>query len=195
MLRCPTRPPQSAERRGAPACPRPWVGRNPLADSCLRRLACAQHHSIAARRDATHNSRVISNGFDAFGCGDVSNVSAAIPGSDLETPAAPAAYSGRHRGRSVACRTGLWLAARFRHALTLARQHRPGWTEGDVGWALCALNPVASRLAPKLLGGEVGALPHRLELRPHHGRMHFGGVQRLRGEAAIGAGDDVLAPD
>ena len=146
MLRCPTSPPQSAERRGAPACPRRWVGREPRADSCLRRLACAQHHSIAARRDATHHSRVISNGFDAFGCGDVSNVSAAIPGSDLETPAAPAAYSGRHRGRSVACRTGLWLAARFRHALTLAcRIGRDGQRATSMG----ASRPKPSRRPPR----------------------------------------------
>src|SRR5262249_47146629 len=50
-------------------------------------------------------------------------------------------------------------------------------------------------IAPKLLRGEVGALAHRLELLPDDGRVHLGGVHRLRGEAAIGAGDDVLAPD
>src|SRR5580700_8997076 len=50
-------------------------------------------------------------------------------------------------------------------------------------------------LAPQLLGGEVGALPHRLELLPDDGAVHLGVVQGLRGEAAIGASDDVLAAD
>src|SRR3981081_304326 len=47
---------------------------------------------------------------------------------------------------------------------------------------------------PQLLAGDLRALDPRLELRPHDARVHL-----LRagegGEAAIGAGDDVLAPD
>src|SRR4051794_5345347 len=50
------------------------------------------------------------------------------------------------------------------------------------------------KLAPELPGGEVGTLPHRLELLPHHRVMHFGAIERLGREAAIGGGDHVLAP-
>src|SRR5437764_7215994 len=55
--------------------------------------------------------------------------------------------------------------------------HGPGWL----------------MLAPELLGREVGALAQRLELLPDHGVVHLGAIERLRREAAIGGGDDVLA--
>src|SRR6476646_4674429 len=50
------------------------------------------------------------------------------------------------------------------------------------------------KLAPELPGGEIGTLPHRLELLPYHRVMHFGAIERLGREAAIRGGDHVLAP-
>src|SRR5262245_46670319 len=40
---------------------------------------------------------------------------------------------------------------------------------------------------PKHPRRDIGALPHGFELFPHHGVMHFGAIERLRGETAIGA--------
>src|SRR5690348_14519677 len=54
---------------------------------------------------------------------------------------------------------------------------------------------LASVPAPEPIRREVGTLPHRLELLPHHGRMDLGLVERLRGEAAIGARHHILAPN
>src|SRR3984885_4137319 len=53
----------------------------------------------------------------------------------------------------------------------------------------------ADSVLPQFLAGEVGALAHRLELLPHHAVMDFGPIQRLRGEAAIGCRDYVVAAD
>src|ERR1700733_12379987 len=53
----------------------------------------------------------------------------------------------------------------------------------------------ADSVLPQFLAGEVGALAHRLELLPHHAVMDFGPVQRLRGEAAIGSRNHVVAAD
>src|SRR3954469_24838833 len=44
------------------------------------------------------------------------------------------------------------------------------------------------KLAPELSGGEIGTLPHRLELLPDHRVMHFGAIECLGREAAIGRG-------
>ena len=54
---------------------------------------------------------------------------------------------------------------------------------------------MASAPSPQLLAGEARAFGHRFELGPDHRGVDFGLVGRLRREAAIGAGDDVLAPD
>src|ERR1700736_2766370 len=43
---------------------------------------------------------------------------------------------------------------------------------------------------PQLFAREARAVAHRRELGPDHGRVHLGRVSRLRGEAAVGAGDD-----
>ena len=50
-------------------------------------------------------------------------------------------------------------------------------------------------LGPKLPTSNIRSLTHRFKLFPNDGRMHLGRVHRLRREAAISAGDDVLASD
>ena len=49
-------------------------------------------------------------------------------------------------------------------------------------------------LTPKLLGRQPGAVGEGLELDPDDAGVDFAGRSET-GEAAIGAGDDVLAPD
>src|SRR5437762_9955478 len=52
-----------------------------------------------------------------------------------------------------------------------------------------------SGLSPELSGGEPRALRHRRELQPRDARMRVIESHRRGGEAAVGAGDDVFAPD
>src|SRR6516162_5076763 len=56
----------------------------------------------------------------------------------------------------------------------------------------CSDAPLLSP-TPQLLRREAGAFAQCRELGPYDGRMHFA-CGREAGEAAIGAGDDILAP-
>src|SRR3981189_2742996 len=49
-------------------------------------------------------------------------------------------------------------------------------------------------LAPQFLAREAGAIGERLQLDPDDARMHFASRSEA-GETAIGAGDDIVAPD
>src|SRR5690348_13568882 len=50
-------------------------------------------------------------------------------------------------------------------------------------------------LAPEAPRRDISAFTHGLELLPDHGVVHLGAIERLRGKAAIRAGDDILASD
>jgi len=52
-----------------------------------------------------------------------------------------------------------------------------------------------SAFSPKLLCRKIRALAHRFELLPHDCGMNFSLVKRLRGEPAVRASHDILAPD
>src|SRR5208337_3546246 len=59
-----------------------------------------------------------------------------------------------------------------------------------------AVQPIGATCSspPQLVGRETGALCQRLELSPHDGWVHAAMERSLR-EAAIGAGNNVLAAD
>src|SRR3974377_934663 len=51
----------------------------------------------------------------------------------------------------------------------------------------------AASIAPQLPARKIRPLAHGLEFLPPHGVVHLCAVERLRGEAAIGSGHDILA--
>jgi hypothetical protein len=84
-------------------------------------LRCAPRHSLARWQRANPDTRIKSDGFGECGLSDVSDVSAAITGPNVEAAPAPAANHGRcHRCRA-ARRAGLWLAPRVWYLLKVAR--------------------------------------------------------------------------
>src|SRR5262245_17396173 len=58
-----------------------------------------------------------------------------------------------------------------------------------------SLRYACARSVPKPFRRQIGAPSHGLELFPHYRRMNFGLIHCLRGKAAVGAGDHVLASD
>src|SRR5262244_564947 len=68
---------------------------------------------------------------------------------------------------------------------SVARLRRPQSPQGGL----------LSASLPQPRAGDIRALAHRLELLPHDRGMNFGLIKRLRGEAAVRAGHDILASD
>ena len=84
-------------------------------------LQCAPRHSLARWQRANPDTRIKSDGFGECGLSDVSDVSSAIIGSNVEAAPTSAAYHGRcHRRRAARCAC-LWLAPRVWYLLKIAR--------------------------------------------------------------------------
>ena len=99
-------------------------------------MRCAPRHSLARWQRANPNTRIKSDGFGECGLSDVSDVSAAITGPNVEAAPASAANHGRcHRCRA-ARRAGLWLAPRVWYLLKVARPIGRRTTRGRRALAL-----------------------------------------------------------
>jgi hypothetical protein len=80
-------------------------------------LRCAPRHSLVRRQRANPDLRMRADGSGKCGFCDVSDVSSAISGPNLEAATAAAANHGRSHHRRAARRAALWLALRVRDLL------------------------------------------------------------------------------
>jgi hypothetical protein len=81
---------------------------------------CAPHHRPSGQQRANRCMRLRSGGSSGCGFSNVSNVSPAIIGANVEAPPASAANFGHGRGCRAARRAGLWLAPRIPDFLKIA---------------------------------------------------------------------------